>query len=332
MGEPGETIEHDEIAALLADDFSGVVSVRSGSKRTVVVQGFADRATGMVIEAGTRFGCASAAKTFTALVALRAIKAGALELDTLVARLVPEHPQLHPEVTVRHLLEHTSGIGDYLAEDDEIDIESVVLPVPVAELDTPAAVLPMLDLAPHAEPGEPFRYNNGGYVLLAVVAERAEGRSHYDQAQDIFDAAAMSDSGFFRSDQLPENTALGYLESGATNIDNLPVRGNGDGGVYLTVGDVDRFWDALRDGRLLPAELRDQMTTPRHDAGSDGHYGWGLWLNAEGSAWSMEGMDAGVSFRSTHAPAKALTLTVVSNTTSGAWPALRAIGPLVGLG
>ena len=324
-------MELEQISAALADDFSGVVSVRDANRCVVATRGLADRSERRGIEASTRFACASAAKTFTALIALRVIEAGLLSIDTRVADCLPELPQLHPDITVRHLLEHTSGMDDFLDEEDDIDIEDVVLPIPVSELDTPASVLPLLDLAPRAEPGEPFHYNNGGFVALAVVAERASGHDYYRQAQDIFDAAEMASSGFFRTDDLPSGTALGYLKSGDTNIENLPVRGNGDGGVFLTVGDIDRFWEAFAAGRLLGDGLRDQMVTPHQDAGSGNHYGWGIWLNADGSAWSMEGMDAGVSFRSTHVPDRGLTFTVVSNTTSGAWPALRAIGPLLGL-
>lgn len=324
-------MELDQINAALADDFSGVVSVRDANRRVVATRGFADRSERRAIEATTRFACASAAKTFTALVSLRAIERGSLTLDAAVADYVPELPQLHPDITVRHLLEHTSGMDDFLDEADDIDIEDVVLAIPASELATPASVLPLLDLTPRAEPGEPFHYNNGGFVLLAVVAERAEGRDHYRQAQDIFDTAEMTSSGYFRTDDLPGDTSLGYLKSGATNIENLPVRGNGDGGVFLTIGDIDRFWEAFGEGRLLSTGLRDQMVTPRHHAGRDEYYGWGIWLNADGSAWSMEGMDAGVSFRSTHVPERGLTLTVVSNTTSGAWPVWRAIGPSLGL-
>lgn len=324
-------MDAEQIASMLDDDFSGVVSVRHRDATTVITRGLADRSSGQPIEATTRFACASAAKTFTALVALRVIEAGALSLDTRVAEYLPELPQLHPQITVRHLLEHTSGMGDYLDEEDDTDIEDVVLSIPVAELATPASVLPMLDLAPRAEPDEPFHYNNGGFVALAVVVERAAGGDYYRQAQEVFDAAGMASSGYFRTDDLPSDTALGYLMSGATNIDNLPVRGNGDGGVFLTVGDIDRFWDAFADGRLLGPGLRAEMVTPHQDAGRDGRYGWGVWLNADGSTWSMEGMDAGVSFRSTHVRERQLTFTVVSNTTSGAWPALRAIGASLGL-
>lgn len=106
------------------------------------------------------------------------------------------------------------------------------------------------------------------------------------------------------------------------------MRGSGDGGVYLTAGDIDAFWAALRSGQLLGADLVERMTSVSQSA--DGHhYGWGVWLDADGTAWSMEGMDAGVSFRSTHVPSRELTATVLSNTTRGAWPVVRRLGELL---
>jgi len=319
-----------DLTSVVPEDFSGVVQVRTGAAVDIQAGGHADRVAGRLIDRSTRFACASAAKTFTALVVLRLVESGQLVLDAPVAPLVPEVAQMSSAVTVRHLLEHTSGVGDYLDEGEIDDIEAFRLPVPVDGLTAPADLLPLLDLPPRSAPGEPFRYNNSGYVLLAVLAERVGGRSYFAQIQDVLDAAGMTASGFFHVDELPANTALGYLRTGETNRTCLPARGSGDGGIYLTTDDVQKFWSAFRSGELLSESLRADMVTPHHQAGG-GSYGWGIWLTADGTTWSLEGMDAGVSFRSTHVPERDLTVTVLANTTSGAWPVLKALDSALGL-
>lgn len=185
-------LEEANLVAAVDGGFSGVVSVHQGGRRVIVARGLADRATGRPIRSTTRFAAASAAKTFTALVALRLVEAGTLELSTRVARLVPELSRVPAGATVQHLLEHTSGLGDYLPEDDIDDIEEFLLPIPTRQLATPGDLLPLLDVPAPAKPGEPFRYNNGGYVLLAIVCERASGCDWFDLVQQVFDAAAMA--------------------------------------------------------------------------------------------------------------------------------------------
>ena len=97
--------------------------------------------------------------------------------------------------------------------------------------------------------------------------------------------------------------ALGYLsiDGDRTNVLHLPVRGNGDGGIYSTVADVRSFWNALFDGRIVSREGVAAMIRPHSDVGSE-RYGLGFWLEASGSAAILEGYDAGVSFRSVHDP------------------------------
>ena len=83
-------------------------------------------------------------------------------------------------MTVEQLLAHRSGIGDYLDEDDGGDTR-YVLPVPVHELATTEDYLAVLDgYPPKFAPGERFAYNNGGFVVLALIAERSSGVPFHD--------------------------------------------------------------------------------------------------------------------------------------------------------
>ena len=127
---------------------------------------------------------------------------------------------------------------------------------------------------------------------------------------------------FLRSDELPADTALGYLfdEGDRTNVLHLPVRGNGDGGIYSSVDDLHTFWRALVGGRIVGPELVQTMTTPRSEVPEEGlRHGLGCYRHATGPAILVEGYDAGVSMRSIHDPATRTTATVVANSSEGAW-------------
>ena len=107
-------------------------------------------------------------------------------------------------MTVEHLLAHRSGIGDYLDE-DELDSDDYPMPVSVHRLATTEDFLPILDGHPTKFPaGARFSYCNGGYVVLAILAERVAGRSYHDLVRDLVLApAGMTESAFLRTDDLP---------------------------------------------------------------------------------------------------------------------------------
>ena len=100
---------------------------------------------------------------------------------------------------------------------------------------------------------------------------------------------------------------------------HLPVVGSGDGGIYTTVSDMHRFWDAMRGNRIVHPDYLQMMWEPRSDVPGEGRrYGLGFWLHATGPAVLLEGSDAGVSFRSIYVPDQC-TFTVISNVSNGAW-------------
>ncbi|PFG44478.1 CubicO group peptidase (beta-lactamase class C family) [Isoptericola jiangsuensis] len=315
--------------------FTGVVTVDVGDERVLEqAHGFAHRAAGVRNTPATRFGVASGSKVFTALAVLRLVEDGALDLGTRVRDVLDDDlPDVDDGVTVQHLLTHTSGIGDYLDEEAAWDPHDHVLRTPVHLLGTAEAFLPELTgFAQVSPPGERFAYNNGGYVVLAVVAERTSGRTFHDLVRtEVIDRAGLTTTDHLRSDDLPGDAALGYLdaEGNAWNVLHLPVLGTGDGGAWTTADDLHRFWRALLDGRVVSRETVAWMVRPRHDVpGEDLRSGAGVFLHPTGEALVVEGYDAGVSFRSTHDPATATTVTVLGNSSEGAWPVIGALAPL----
>jgi CubicO group peptidase (beta-lactamase class C family) len=319
----------DELAG--ADAAGAVVSVsRGGEVLLERAYGYAHRAHRVPATVDTRFALASGSKGFTAvLVAALAVR-GELPFATPARALLGDDlPLIAPDVTVEHLLTHTSGIGDYLDESDpDLDVEDFVLKVPVHRLDRTEGFLPALDGFPTAFPaGERFAYNNAGYVVLALLAERASGRPFTDLAEEhVLAPAGMSATAYLRSDALPGDAATGYLADGRSNVFHLPVVGNGDGGAYSTARDLRVFWAALLGGRLLPPDTVHELVRPRHGPPED-RYGAGFWVRPSGAV-ALEGGDAGVSFRSVHHPASGLTHTVLSNTLDGAWALSRRLAVL----
>lgn len=307
---------------------SGAISIDvDGAPVFRAAYGRADRAHGIDNTVDTRFAMASASKAFTALAVMSLVGDGTLRLDTPVRGILNKDlPAIDDAVTVEHLLAHTSGIGDYLDEDDDWSVEDYVLTVPVHELATTEGFVRAIDGHPQkSTPGEQFAYNNGGYIVLAVVAERASGVPFHDLVQDrVFTPAGLAATGFLRSDELPGDAALGYLfedpASLRTNVLHLPARGNGDGGAYTTVGDLSTFWRALADGAVLPTASVQDMWRSRRDVEPEFlRYGLGFWLDHAGPGIVLEGYDPGVSIRTRFDPETRTTVTVVSNSSEGAW-------------
>jgi CubicO group peptidase (beta-lactamase class C family) len=321
-------------------EFSGVVRVdRQGVTELEVAYGLADRAHGIPATPATRFAVASGNKGMTALVVMQLIDAGRLTLSTPAREVLgTDLPLIADDVTIEHLLTHQSGIGDYLDEDLDVDLDrDYQTPVPVQHLTTIEAFVPLLDGHPTKFPaGARFSYCNGGFVVLALIAERVSGVPYHDLVeQRVCAPAGMTKTTFLRTDELPGDAALGYVIVDGRyrfNVFHLLVRGTGDGGIYTTLGDMAAFWPAFFGGAIVPTDIVAEMTRPRVTDDEEPHrrYGLGLWLHPKTDAVFLEGCDSGVSFRSLHDPRQDLTHTVIANTTNGAWPITRLLGTHLG--
>jgi CubicO group peptidase (beta-lactamase class C family) len=297
--------------------------------------GLAHRGNAIPNSVDTRFGLASGTKGLTALTVMSLIEEGRLGLDTTARSVLGEDlPLIDDDVTVEHLLAHRSGIGDYFDEDAVESDTDYVMPIPVHQLATTPDYLAVLGGHQQAfPPGERFAYNNSGFVVLALIAERAGGMPFPELVRTrVCEPAGMHHTEFLRSDEPSEGVALGYLERDGlrTNVLHLPVVGSGDGGVYSTAADIHALWSALFAGRIVPVERVAEMVRPHSDVPSESmRYGLGFWLHRTGDAVMLIGGDAGVSFRTVHDEAAGVTHTVLSNSTSGAWPVTRCLSELL---
>lgn len=321
------------ISALIPTNFSGVVHV---TRDDVVLHsqayGFADRANQRPNRVDTRFGTASAGKALVAVGIMRLVADGQLKLNATIGDLLTlDLRAIDPTITVRQLLNHTSGIPDYFDESVMDEYADLFVDFPNYRIRTSTDIVPLfIDKPMTTTPGEVFAYNNTGYVVLGLVIEAVTGLpfDKYLQAA-VFDPAGMALSGYFELDRLPGNCANAYLEDGATNIYSVDAKGTGAGGAFLTADDVVRFWDALTSGVLLPADLvREMHTTQASEIADDGditRYGYGFWLGGDtGEVPAFMGEDPGVAFMTSRGTDR-LTTVVVSNQGDDVWEIHSAI-------
>jgi CubicO group peptidase (beta-lactamase class C family) len=299
--------------------------------------GLADRAAGRRVTPQTRFGTASVTKMFTAAAAARLVDRGVVDFSSAVRDVLPSEwlpPALAAGVTVHNLLTHTSGLPDYLPDEDP------TRPDLWRALGTPAMrratdFLPILEaLQPGSGPSQVASYCNAGYLVLALVIEATAGVPYADViASEIFAACGMSDSAFLTFDELGAETANGYLppdlESSAwrTNVDLLPSAGAPDGGAFSTSRDLLKFLLALHHGNLLTADTRRAVLTPWVRDAGDAGFGYGQRIVERGGRtwYGHTGEDPGVSARAFHSPADGVSLVVLSNVTDGAGSAFRRL-------
>ncbi len=243
-------------------------------------------------------------------------------MQTPVVEVVPadRRPRdLSADVTVHHLLCHTSGIADYFEEDESLpnagtDYAALWHDLPPARIQRPIDFLPLYgELPAYCPPGQTWRYSNAGYVLLAELLEQLTGQAYAEVVQErVLRRAGMDDSGFDRSDEPRAHSAVHYLPSGRTNVHSVPVVGGGDGGCVCTASNLVRFCRALADGTLFGDDLTALATQRHATIEDDWSYGYGLMIYPDGR-WGHGGGDPGVSAAVNHWPDRDLTVVALCN-------------------
>ncbi|MDF2629186.1 MAG: beta-lactamase [Symbiobacteriaceae bacterium] len=312
-----------------AGEFSGVVTIRQGDFALYAgAFGLANRAFRVPNTMDTIFGLASVTKMFTSVAVLQLIEQGRLALDTQVAPYLGlEGRAIATEVTVHHLLTHTSGIADYFDDDDDDLLEQLVSSLPRQSLADVASFVPLFaDKPARFAPGAQFEYNGAGYILLGLLIEKASGLSYFDYVrQNIFARAGMTDADFIPFDVVRARVAEGYLppreEGGAVtgwrrNIFSVPPYGAPDGGAFGSAEDMTRFLRALRGGKLISPGWAAAMRTPRVSVVPQISYGYGLYILAAGDhimRYGHTGEDPGVSARVMYYPLHDLDVVILCN-------------------
>lgn len=319
-------------------DFSGTVLVkRNNDVLQQQSSGYANRADWILNNVETRFGIASGCKIFTAVAICQLVEKGQLSFELKLSEILDiPFTRFDEEITIHHLLTHTAGIPDYFDEEVMEDFADLWVNQPMYLMRNGRDFLPLFQHEPmKLAVGERFHYNNAGYILLGLIVEQVSGR-HFDEyvTEKIFNRAGMEHSGYFELDALPSNTALGYIEkedgSWKTNIYSVPVKGGADGGAFVTVEDMHRFWQALMKFELLGEAMTQQLLTPyiHTDEDFDRFYGYGVWIDKKEdciSKYHVMGYDPGVSFHSAFYPESGLVSVVCSNKSEGAFNVFKEI-------
>ena len=322
----------EELAA--AGRFSGAVLLARGGRPLLRRSwGEAERSFHAPNRPDTQFGVASLGKMFTAVAVGRLVEQGKIGWEDPVGKhlkgWLPDDAAA--KVTLRHLLTHTSGLGDFLGALREGDSWRL--------LDGVAAHRRLVAGAALASPpGSEFRYSNAGYLVLGAVVEAVSGRDFYTFVKDeVFAPAGMTRSGYPRFDDVLENRATGYLSpeeakggGSRTNVSLQGLRGTPAGGAVSTVDDLLAFTEALRAGRVLRRETVDALLAPRVKAPFGGHYGFGFEVDRApgGTVFGHAGGFPGVgAVLRAYAPS-GFTLVILSNQShgtaevAGAWDAI----------
>jgi CubicO group peptidase (beta-lactamase class C family) len=229
------------------------------------------------LQTGEEFGpdtpsdIGSVTKQFTAMAIMILAAHKQLSYDDSVAKYISEFSRSAPlsQITLRQLLNHTSGIPDYgdlRVDDSGLDQQGLI-----------SALLTKEDLL--AKTGSKYRYSNPGYALLAVVVERASGKTFGEcLEQDIFKPVGMSNTFVYDSARKKHaRVAVGYGQFGEVDDGSLTAV-PGDGGIYSTVDDLFKWDQALYTDKLVSqSALADAFTPGKVDGGASTYgFGWNV--------------------------------------------------------
>ena len=260
--------------------FSGAVLVaRHDDVLFRKAYGLASRRFDVPNREDTLFNLASMNKMFTAVAVMQLVEAGKLDLDVTVDRYLPEGwlaPEVAGRITVRQLLTHTAGLGDYLAAMwDQSRLR-------YRNLDDYRPLV--ADTEPAFEPGTEWAYSNSGFLLLGVIVQQVSNTPYLDYVRKhVFEPAGMSATDSYDMDWPVPNLAIGYSlaesegkEVWQENSLQHTIKGGPAGGGYSTVDDLFNFACALRGSALVSQASKDLLWTATELSKQRWPYGYGF--------------------------------------------------------
>ena len=283
------------------------------------------------IDAQTNFRLASFTKQFTAACIMLLVHDGKLHYDDHLTDIFPEFPAYGKAITVRNLLNHTSGLPDY---EDLLMKQYPDTPEEKVPQIHDAGVLKLLEQQTSGKftPGSKWEYSNSGYAVLAMIVEKISGKSFGQFLQErIFTPLKMTNTLAYEKgkNEVPHR-AYGHSKDGQSEkegwreTDQSPTSAVlGDGGIYSSLDDLAHWDRALREHTLLTeAEMRPALTpvrptdgAPRFDDGPALSYGFGWFLDPYQGHNRMSHDGNTIGFRTTiqRFPDDQLTIIVLAN-------------------
>ena len=248
--------------------FSGVLLIQGRTTHAMLVRGVTGDAGSAPITIRTRFDLGSSSKMFIAVAILQLVETGKLGLDDPVGHYVAGLTPAASRVTLRQLLSHSSGLGNFFQPATRGLVQKASMLqelVPLVAREVPAFA-----------PGSRYQYSNTGFLLLGMVIEQVSGRSYADYLRtNIFEPAGMTATSTEPGDV--RHRAQGWTtwtDSGPAQPgpDGAPPRlrpswatadrGNPAGGLFSTAADMNRFFSALMAGRLVSPAMLHAMIAP----------------------------------------------------------------------
>ena len=310
----------DSLAAHALDEgpvASLAVAVRKGDHLLLARgYGMADVENSVPADAGTVYRIGSITKQFTAAAIMRLVEEGRLDLEDPMSEHLPDFDTQGHTVTIRHLLDHTSGIRSYTS----LEEWGPKRPLPL----TDEELVDLFEDEPFDfAPGEEWSYNNSAYYLLGMVVEAVTGTPYADWVEaELFAPLGLSRSYYCDTRRIIPDRAAGYAASdgGLVNADFLAMSQPGAAGALCsTVLDLLAWSTALRSGDVVSAASYERMTTPATlPDGSSTGYGFGLGLGElEGHPHVSHGGGInGFSTMLAHYPEADLDVVVLANTST----------------
>jgi len=313
------------------DDGPGasLLVVHDGRVEYMKSYGLAEVDKRIPVAAGTNFRLASLSKQFTATAIMLLVKDGKLRYDTDITTLLPNLPAYARGVTVRNLLNHTSGLPDY--EDFVPDTQTVQ----VHDGDIPALIARAA--APKFPAGTKYDYSNTGYGLLALIVEKVSGQRYADFLRSrIFTPLAMTNTVAFE-----EGRSVVAQRAYGHNVGQYGIRRTdqsntsavlGDGGIYTSVIDLAK-WDRAIEQHTLVSAAEQQLawTPPTLPNGAKTEYGFGWFIDRDHGTMRVRhhGESRGFTNGIIRYPEKRLTVVILTNRSGGApWDIAQKIAEL----
>ena len=279
------------------DGFSGTVMLSlDGQQLFQRACGLANRADRVPMRIDTKLNLGSMNKMFTAVAIAQLVEAGKLAFDDPVGKHLPEYPiaDVTSKVRIQHLLTHTSGLGSHFTEEfqnaSRTRFRTVRDFMAIVEKQKPAF-----------EPGTRWQYSNSGFMLLGAIVEKVSGRSYFDYVREhLYQPAGMTDTGEYEMDEPVANLGIGYVrdrEQPSRWRNNLfihTIKGGPAGGRFSTVGDLTRFANALRSGKLVKKATWEMLASAKPELNSP-DYGYGFAISGDGDMVGHSGGFPGIS-------------------------------------
>ena len=308
---------------------ASVLVIRDGRVTYSKGYGLADVERRIAVTPQTNFRLASLSKQFTATAIMLLVADGKLRYDDAITSLLPELPSLAKGVTVRQLLNHTSGLPDY--EDFVPDSQTAQ----AHDRDIPGLIAHAAAVKFPA--GRQFSYSNTGYGLLALIVEHTSGMRFADFLHArIFAPLGMTHTVAHEEGRsVVAHRAFGYSvnASGIRRTDQSNTSAVlGDGGIYTSIADLAKWDRALAQHALVRADAqRLAWTPPALEGGQPTEYGFGWFVDRDHETMRLRhhGESRGFTNAILRFPERRLTVVVLTNRSGGApWDIAQRIAEL----